>query len=399
MRSALYGSAFFGALIAIGACGGETTPEEKKKPKPKEPEVACASNAECASTPETPYCDSVCLPKPAGWQIGVGDGSPTSVTFTLIADPGTPRISTDLDFNPSIPDQLWVVNSQDDSVYIVDRVGKADTAWQRKRDPAASHFMDKPPAIAFGTVVETWGQTFGVCGDSDNGGNKFMGPALFPSDLSIFTVETGTGLGSHLDMLHSTSFCRGIAHVEGNVYFAFNSDKGSLDRYDFVIDHGPGLDDHSDGIIRRYVEGQVAGVDGIPSHLDYDAETGLLYVADTGNKRVAVLDTASGTMGASFSGDEPVDRNEMDGAMLMDLVPPGTLEAPSGILVHDGVVFVTDNATSVIYAFDDEGAPLRFLETGLAPGSLVGLTLGIEDGLVYFVDKGTSRVYRIDPIF
>ncbi len=395
-------SLFALTFFAVAACKDGGTEEEtpkKKSTKKAEPDVPCQTSADCADVAEKPYCSEVCSPLPAGWQIGVGDGTSASVGFTVVLDPGSPRTSTDLAFNPSIPDQLWVVNAKDDSVFIVDRPGAPDAAFQRLRDPAASHFMDRPPAIAFGAVVEPWGQTFGVCGDSDNGGNKFMGPALFSSDLSIFTLETGTGLGSHLDMLHSTSFCRGIAHVEGNVYFAFNSDKGSLDKYDFVVDHGPGQDDHSDGRIWRYVEGQVSGVDGVPSHLAYDADTKLLYVADTGNQRVAVLDTQSGSEGATFSGDEPAARRHVDGAVLSDFVPAGTLQRPSGIELADGVVFVSDEATSVLYAFDEEGALIRTLETGLPPGSLAGITLGITDQKLYFVDKPKSVVYRIDPIF
>ncbi len=388
---------FLLGALSLAACGGgdETKPKPETEP---EPEVECVTNADCSDTPDTPFCSEVCSPMPQGWQIGVGDGTASSVSLTVVHQPDKGRRSTDLAFNPSVPDQLWVINYQDDSTVIVDKVGQADSSWQRLRDPAASHFMEKPPALAFGVVVEQYGQTFGVCGDGDNGGNKFMGPALFSADLSIYAVETPGGLGSHLDMLHSTSFCRGIAHIEGNVYFAFNSDKQSLDKYDFVIDHGPGNDDHSDGQIWRYVEDQVAGVDGVPSHLFYVPETKLLYVADTGNQRVAVLDTASGTMGASFGGDEPADRTRVEGATLTELVPAGTMQAPSGIEVHGDVLFVGDNATSTLYAFDLEGNLLRSLETGLAPGALVGLAVGPADDKLYLVDKDSSIVYRIDPI-
>lgn len=381
------------AVLVAAACGDPADTDTETNPG-----ESCSSNKDCASTPDTPYCEEVCSPLPQGWQIGVGDGSTESVELTLVLEPDVERKSTDLEFNPSVADQLWVVNSQDDSVYIVDKTGQEGSSWERKRDPAASHFMDKPPAIAFGQVVDPWGQTFGVCGDSDNGGNKFMGPALFSADPEVFTIETGTGLGSHLDMLHSTSFCRGLAYVEGNVYFAFNSDKGSLDKYDFVLDHGPGNDDHSDGQIFRYAEGEVAGVDGVVSHLSYDPASKLLYVADTGNKRVVVLDTTTGERGASFGGDEPVDRSKMISFVLDELIPPGTLEAPSGIELHEGVLFVTDNATSKIHAFDTEGTPLRSLDTGLPAGSLAGITFNPTDNKLYFVDYLTSRVYRVDPI-
>ena len=200
-------------------------------------------------------------------------------------------------------------------------------------------------------------------------------------------------------MLHSTTFCRGIAHVQDNQYFVFNSTKKSLDKYDFAHDHGPGMDDHSDGDIYRYVAGSVLGVEDVSSHMIYDATTAQLYVADTGNARIAKLDTLSGTVGKSFSGFEPVNvRKEVDGAVLTDVVPPGTLEMPSGIELYEGLLYVTDAATSRFYVFDLEGQLIRHLDTGLPPGSLSGFAFGPDDGKVYFVDTISARAYRIDPL-
>ena len=69
---------------------------------------------------------------------------------------------------------------------------------------------------------------------------------------SMFAVRKGrdmskapVGLGSHLDMLHNTSFCSGIAHVDANRYWTFNGELGSLDLYDFHKPHPPGGEDHS----------------------------------------------------------------------------------------------------------------------------------------------------------
>lgn len=61
-------------------------------------------------------------------------------------------------------------------------------------------------------------------------------------------------------MLHSTALCRGIAHAEEKIFWLFNSAKGSLDKYNFGADQGPGNDDHSDSEINRYAAGEVAGV-------------------------------------------------------------------------------------------------------------------------------------------
>lgn len=377
------------ASFAFAACDSETESQP--------PGDECESNADCSG--DTPFCgeDAACEAMPAGSAIGVGDGSPESVDILLVLSPDKGRVSTDLAWNPAVKNQLWVLNSQDDSVIVAENAGTEDVTWKRLHDPAAAHFMDKSPALAFGEVVPTYGQTFAVCGDSDNGGNKFMGPALFTADLSIFAEPTPNGLGSHLDMLHSTSYCRGIEHIEKSIYFAFNSDKGSLDKYDFHADHGPGNDDHSDGEIWRYADGEVAGVDGVPSHLAYDEESKLLYVADTGHKRIVVLDTESGEMGSSFAGDEPVDRTMVEGATLTELFKGAPLEAPSGIELHDGILYVSDNATSQIHAFDLTGKLVNSLDTGFKKGSLAGMAFGLEDEKLYFVDMLTSRVYRIEP--
>ncbi|WP_063752097.1 hypothetical protein [Sorangium cellulosum] len=361
-----------------------------------EPPLLCKASPDCAPAPETPLCDQVrgeCVALPPGAPIGVKDGSPSSVALALVHEQDRQREPTDLDFNPERPEELWVVNRQDDSVIIVTRPGAPDSASIRLRDPAAAHFMDRPPAIDFGDAG-----TFGVCGDNDNGGNDFMGPTLFSSDLAVFAKSTPDGLGSHLDMLHSSPFCKGIAHEAGNVYWVFNGHDLALDRYDFAHDHGPGNDDHADGAILRYAAGEVLGTDDAPSHVFYRAEDRHLYVADTGHGRLLKLDTASGTPGASFDGQEPVRaRKHVDGATLTELVPPGTLEAPSGIEVHEGIVYATDHATSRFYAFDLTGRLVRTLDTGLPAGSLAGFTFG-PDGKLYFVDLRSSRVYRIDPI-
>lgn len=322
-------------------------------------------------------------------------------TLTVIYQPSTSRRPVDLAFNPSVPFHLWVLNNGDDSVEILQRPGGPNASVRRLRDPAASHFMHRPTGLAFGAVVPRWGQTFGVCGDNDNshwGTPGFMGPALFSADLSVFAQPTPGGLGSHLDMLHSTSFCRGIAHLRDNRYFVFNADKGSLDEYDFHRDHGPGMDDHADGEIYRWVQGQVQGLSGVPSHLAYSRDENVLYVADTGHRRVVALDLSTGTLGAPFPGLEKIAaRRYVDGAVLTDVVPPGVLQAPSGIELHGGLLHVTDHMTSRIHVFERDGTPVRVIDTGLPGGSLAGLAIGPHDGKIYFTDRISGRVYRVDP--
>lgn len=337
-----------------------------------------------------------------GTELGTGDGTPESVTFTEIysARKKTTEL-VDLAFGHSDPTQLWVIGYGDDYVHLgtgvtADSVG----TWKEYHDPAALHFMHKPTAIAMG------GEPFwGICGDNGNEQNDrgrqpnyFMGPAMFTVDLAVFAKETEGGLGSHYDMLHNTSMCRGIAWEQKNVYWAFNGELGSLDKNNFNEDHGPGADDHSDGEIYRYAEGQVKGVDGVSSHLVFDASDNFLYVADTGNKRVVKLDTTVGELGGRLPRrNEPLKASAMmKGTNVEEVVPAGTLEQPSGIEVKGDLIYVSDTATSTFYVFDKTGAQIRKLETGLAPGSLSGFTFG-PDGKIWFTDRKGGKVVRIDP--
>jgi hypothetical protein len=305
----------------------------------------------------------------------------------------------DLEFNPRSPRDLWVVNYATSHMSIIKNVGTTQAQAIERRDPAYSHFMNAPPGFAMAGSVTNWGQLWGTCGDNDNGGNYFMGPTLYSAELNIFGgMNQQTGLGSHLDMLHSTSYCRGIAWAgEGNQYFVFNAQNKSIDFYDFVVDHGPGWDDHSDGKIRRFWNNKVSGVEGVMSHVAWNTDEKKLYVADTGNKRILVLDPALGQKTAPMQGmEEVIERNYYE-APLKVLTTDAVLEQPSGIESSGGITFVTDAKTSKIHAFDNAtGAKIRTLDTGLPTGSLAGLNFG-PDGKIYFVDRIGSRIYRVDP--
>lgn len=345
-----------------------------------------------------------CIALPPGAELGSGDGSPSSVTLTEIYAASKGAQLVDVAFNGSDPTQLWAIAYGDDSVHVGTGVGTASGTWKRYRDPAAIHFMHKPPAIAWGA-----GPLWATCGDNDNGQNDprgagepnfFMGPALFTSDLTVFATQNGeTRLGSHYDMLHNTTFCRGIAHQEANVFWVFNGELGAIDQYNFNKPHEPGGDDHSDGEIFRYAEGQVKGVDGVPSHLAYDPEDRFVYVADTGNKRVVKLDPSAGSLGARLPRRNEVLKRSgvMDGTSVREVVAPGTLEEPSGLEIRNGHIYVTDAATGTFHVFDKTGKEVRRLRTGLAPRSLAGFTFG-ADNKVWFVDRNESKVLRIDPI-
>jgi DNA-binding beta-propeller fold protein YncE len=335
-----------------------------------------------------------CSHKDGGFLIGKGDGSASSVTLTSIYQTDRPRSPSGLDFNPLAPDDLWVVDYQDNTVITIHQPGSASQTVEVREDPAANHFMHKPVAISFGTD-----NSWGVCGENDNhqwGEHNFMGPAVFSADPAIFATQNETTmLGSHLDMLHASPFCMGITHEKDHVYWAFDGMNGAIVRYDFKQFHPPGEDDHSDGVIDFYVTGQVERAAGTPSNLAFDPADAQLYVADTGHGRVVKLDTRSGAPGGKLASLEPSIPTEIVGAKLGEFVPPGTLSAPSGLALHQGVLYVTDAATSRIHAYDRSGEQLRHLDTGLPANALAGITVG-PDGKLYLVDRVGSQVLRVD---
>ena len=386
------------ALVGSACSAASTTSSEPGAPvaAPK-----CKADTECAGSTGAPVCDAptgACVALPAGSEIGRGDGSPASVTFTELYSTGAASKPVDLAFHVERPGEVWVVGSGDNSVHVGTGLDTDAPAFKRFLDPAARHFMHKPPAIAMGSATQ-----WATCGDNDNSqngpANLFMGPATFTTDLSVFAKKTSGGLGSHFDMLHNSPNCRGIAHAKDAWYWVFNDYDKSLDKYNFGKDHEPGGDDHSDGEIYRYAAGKVKGAtDGTPSHLFFDAEDEFLYVADTGNKRIVRLDTTKGAKGGSLERfNEPLKADAvMTGTALEVVVEAGVLEKPSGLEIRGGLLYVTDAATSTFYVFDKTGKQIRSLDTGLPAGSLAGFVFG-PGNKVYFTDKVGGRVLRIDP--
>ena len=340
-------------------------------------------------------------------ELGAGDHSPGSVKLTEIAGPAAklnkPR---DLAFNVRRPDELWVVNLGDESMTLIFDASTDRRRTERRKDADAMHFMANPAAISFGADETTIGVpgTLSTCGESRNtydgmkAPNDFMGPTLWSSDLSIFAMKNPFKLGSHLDMLHDSPNCMGLAHETANVYWAFSGQTNAIVKYDFGTDHGVGEDDHSDGQSWEYARGVVKYVPGVPSHLFFDPTDAMLYIADTGNGRISKLDTSSGTRGVKLPTKESrVGFWRMNGAEVTDVVPPSFgLVAPSGLEIKGDYVYVSDNATSRITAFTRAGEQVNYLDTGLPPGSLSGMAFG-PDGRLYFVDILGNRVLRIDP--
>ncbi|MBZ5712423.1 hypothetical protein [Nannocystis pusilla] len=306
----------------------------------------------------------------------------------------------DLEFNPAAPDQLWTFNMLSHGVVIYFAPGTAQQTSEERIDAYGQHFMAYVSSAAFGDL-----NTFATCQESRNEWNvgpqdpdDFMGPALWPADLEIF-AKVGQEFppngqeGSHLDMLHQSPLCMGIAHEAGNAFWAFDGMDGNIVRYDFQADHGPGGSDHTDGIITRYTDVTVTRKGNIPGHMELDHATGMLYIADTGAGRLLRLDTATGTNTGTIPGDwDGAEYTGVEGADVQVLAEG--LDEPSGLALHDGRILVSEHGTGDIIAFDLEGKEIDRMTTPAK--RIMGITIG-PAGDLWYADAGANEIVRVDP--
>jgi hypothetical protein len=331
--------------------------------------------------------------------LGNGTHDIANMVFEVMADDGdglnTPR---DLAFHPQRTDELWIVNRADNSSVILLDAGTDDQEANRRGNTAGSaHFLAQPSALAFAddgtwaSIHETDDLTQGPGGTPED----FMGPTLWTDDLDIYDG----GHGGHLDMLHNSPNGMGIAWEEDRTFWVFDGFHDSLTRYFFNDDHGPGGADHSDGEIERHVEGEVRWREDIPSHMEYDHNEDYLYIADTGNNRIAVHDARSGDEGGSYGPNyDGIGRQvAYEGGDCWTLVDGESIEdmgRPSGLALHNDMIFTNDNRSGRIFAFDLDGNLLDWLDTGLEEGALMGMEFD-ADGNLWLVDAVNDEVLRI----
>lgn len=376
--------------------------------------VPCAEDAACQSV--------LCLDGQCGdaWaMLGRGNGAPDSVNLALVTSRQL-RAPSDLAFSPHADRELWVVNRDGDQLTVIENVGANNQSQLSYRD-RQRHFLEEVISLSFGDAVAVddpgrpgyelphLGNTFGTCGESRNSydgnadPNDFMGPTLWPSSAENFRIYGPNAESVHLDMLHSTPLCMGIAGAGGNTYYVFNGLVGNIDWYDFGqphadIEHGHGGDDHSDGKKKRFTDVEVQREEGVPSHMIYDFESELLYVADTGNHRVISVSFKEARPGVrllGFPGDGAIYQEV--GAQVSVVVEGNRdLVSPSGLALDQGILYVTDHATGFIHAFTLDGTQVNTLDTGVGPGSLSGITVG-PDRRIYLTLRSENRVVRIEP--
>ncbi len=330
----------------------------------------------------------------------------STVTLTTIGTSNN-QISApqDLDFKPN-SNELWVVNyggSNGSDMVIFYNAGLPSQTSQYRKDTHTSHFMRNCSSFAFGDDGKL------ACVSeiqSTNGGNStFMGPALWLSDTNIYAKVfqnnwvSGLPLGSHIDMLHQSPNAMGIAHDTAMAYWVMDGWNGNICRYDFVMDHGPGYDNHSAGGIKRYTDILVTRVPQTPSHMILDKATGWLYFIDGGPKQIKRMDTHSGSITGNLTVPSTATETLAAGYKKVEFATVEILATlpsqPCGIDFYKDRLVVSDFTTGDIYLYSTGGAftLLQTIQTG-HPG-MMGVKVG-PDGKIWCVNKTESKVYRLD---
>jgi hypothetical protein len=201
-------------------------------------------------------------------------------------------------------------------------------------------------------------------------------------------------------MLHESPECQGIAHGKGNAYWVFDGYSNDIVMYDFKEDHGPGNSYHSDAILHRYADDQVAKdpADKVVSHLVLDKSSGWLYVVDHGNDRVFRIDVNSGTVGGqpTYIGGEPVAEYRYITGYTQENVVTSGLQKPAGIDIVEDRMIVSDYETSDIIIYDISSMPateLGRISTGAT--GIMGVKIGPE-GRIWYVDYDSNKLYRVE---
>ena len=317
--------------------------------------------------------------------------------FKIIAD-NTSKIAIpqDLDFHPTRPNEVWIVNKGTENtgsttVTITD-VGGPNQKFIYKKDGNAWHFMSLTSALAF-SENGNWASSPNVL-DANHSGGRYTGPALWSSDMAVYAEPSG-GNGSHLDMVHQSPYCMGIAGEKQNVFWVFDGYYNNIIRYDFAADHGPGNDYHDDAKLRRFSEVKVKRDPLVPSHLVLDADKKWLYIIDGGNKRILRMDITTGVVAANLPPvnevlTEYVRMSDVTWEVFYDI----GLQKPCGIDINGNRLFVSDYATGEILCIDiNAKKEIARINTGA-----VGITgLKIKGNRLWYVNAINNTLMTVIP--
>ena len=281
------------------------------------------------------------------------------------------------------------------STVIYFEAGLNNQTSEFRKDAFSSHFMNTASSMAFDD--EGFFANSIECRDGNNDPNGlFAGPTLWDADLDVYAMLPQ---GSHIDMLHQSPFGVGIEYAgSGNIYWIFDGFHSAIVRYDFATPHAYGGDNHADGMVWRYGEIDVEREDGISSHMILDDESGLLYIADTGNQRILKFNTNSGNFDYNLSpyGENLAQYWMMENAEWDIYISEG-LDKPSGIDLFEDRLVVGDYASGMIIIYDISANPpveLGSIDTG-NENNIMGVKIG-PDQKIWYVNYERDEVIRID---
>ncbi|MDZ4824696.1 MAG: T9SS type A sorting domain-containing protein [Flavobacteriales bacterium] len=309
---------------------------------------------------------------------------------------------TDLDFHPTLTrNELWVINrgteNSGGSTVIFHNAGMGNQTEEYEEDGNGWHFMSLPSAMAFGRN-ENWSSSPSVT-DANHSGGYFTGPTLWSSDPDIYAEPSG-GNGSHLDMIHQSPNSMGICNAGDNRFYLYDGYHDRIYWYDFVTDHGPGNDDHSDGRVREFEEPVLNNFNTtVPNHMILDENTGWLYVCDNGGAtpRVIRLNTNTAVETGEFNplSEEVLAETTTYSADWEEFITAG-IERPCGIEINGTKLLVGDYATGIIHIYEIAGGTpiwLGQIETG--SDGLAGIKVG-PDGKIWYVNYLDNTLVRIE---
>ena len=374
--------------------------------------------------PPSPPAPPLPLPEGAGCAAALGERRVFTRFTPDIADhPGRESDAAvafrALAFSPRAPEELWLADSAASAMVVTIPDGGASPPARLLIDRAEYHYMASVSSFSFDGIGQ-----FATCQESLNDyrgtmePNFFQGPTLYDSRAEVVSLVNGqqqpcdeaageTCFLIHIDMLHESPMCMGIAHDSGsssvvhgktwqNVYWTFDGVHNGLVRFDFESDHGPGSMAHEFASVRRYEGLGLERVDGVPSQLVADAGSRTLFVADTGNDRVLAVEMDSGYYSHDAREEYQIFSSPMDSFnysvwrglawSVLAAVP-----TPSGLaLSPDGAtLYVGSRLGGSIYAVDARsGLLLQVVPTG-DPLGPTGLALSTE-GVLHFVAGGAS---------